>query len=139
MVPMRAQQLLAAYYQHEMIGISQIVWINIPARLCKILSKMHSWTIDRTMLFLREAVGNVVFEEVNYLLYESFIYGNKTEDSLTKFKQNNGFMRMNGPTLLYSSHTERVLGTSDRSSQGPKRKVTGVDHGACSKPASEMV
>jgi hypothetical protein len=34
---------------------------------------------------------------VEHLLYEKFDYGKKIGDSLTRFKQNNGFLRMDIP------------------------------------------
>jgi hypothetical protein len=46
---------------------------------------------------MAEAVRQCCIRGVEYLLYEKYDYGKKSGDSLTRFKQNNGFMRMDVP------------------------------------------
>jgi hypothetical protein len=46
---------------------------------------------------MAEAVRQACLRGVEYLLYERFDYGNKTGDSLTRFKQSNGFVRIDVP------------------------------------------
>jgi hypothetical protein len=88
---------LAAYHQGEMIGYLKIVWDKHVARIMQILSKMAFMDIRPNNALLAEAVRQCCIRGVNYLLYYQFTYGNKSEDSLTKFKRNNGFVRMNIP------------------------------------------
>lgn len=88
---------LGAYSQNEMIGYLKVVWDKHTGAIMQILSKMAFLENRPNNALLAEAVRQCCLRGVKYLLYEKFIYGNKTEDSLTKFKQNNGFMRMNVP------------------------------------------
>jgi hypothetical protein len=46
---------------------------------------------------MAEAVNQCAIRNVRYLLYEKFDYGSKRGDSLTRFKQSNGFGRMDIP------------------------------------------
>jgi hypothetical protein len=88
---------LAAYYQGEMIGYLKIVWDKYTGAIMQILSKMEFFENRPNNALLAEAVRQCCIRGVNYLLYEKFIYGNKNEDTLTKYKQNNGFVRMDVP------------------------------------------
>jgi hypothetical protein len=89
--------ILAAYYRDEMIGYLKIVWDKQTAAVMQILSKIAYLDFRPNNALLSEAVRQCCSKGVNYLLYEKFIYDNKTEDSLTKFKQNNGFVKMDVP------------------------------------------
>jgi hypothetical protein len=46
---------------------------------------------------LSEAVRQCEQRGVPHLLYESFVYGKKTDSSLTRFKRENGFVRIDLP------------------------------------------
>jgi len=93
----RRSTFLAAYFQNEMIGYLKIVWDKQTGAIMQILSKMAFRDNRPNNALLAEAVRQCCLRGVNYLLYEKFIYGNKAEDSLTKFKQNNGFVKMDVP------------------------------------------
>lgn len=88
---------LGAYFKDEMIGYMKIVWDTRSAAIMQILSKMEFLDKRPNNALLSEAVRLCSEREVNYLLYERFVYGNKGEDSLTRFKESNGFIRMNLP------------------------------------------
>jgi hypothetical protein len=88
---------LAAYYQNEMVGYLKIVWDQNTAAIMQVLSKINFLDHRPNNALISEAVKQCCLRGVNYLLYEKFIYGDKTEDTLTKFKQNNGFVRMDIP------------------------------------------
>jgi len=88
---------LAAYFQNEMIGYLKIVWDKHTAGIMEILSKISFLKNRPNNALLAEAVRQCYLRGVNYLLYYQFTYGNKNEDSLTKFKQNNGFVKMDVP------------------------------------------
>lgn len=87
----------AAYYQNEMIGYQKIVWDKHTAAIMQILSKMSYRDNRPNNAFLSEAVRECCRRGVKYLLYEKFTYGKKSNDSLTQFKENNGFIRMDTP------------------------------------------
>lgn len=88
---------LAAYCQGEMIGYLKIVWDKETAAIMQILSKLSFRDNRPNNALMAEAVRQASLRGVGYLLYEQFDYGKKTGDSLTKFKQNNGFIRMDVP------------------------------------------
>lgn len=88
---------LAAYVRDQMIGYMKIVWDVESAAIMQILSKMSFRDKRPNNALLSEAVRLCEVRGVKHLLYERFVYGNKGEDSLTRFKQANGFVRMNLP------------------------------------------
>jgi hypothetical protein len=79
---------LGAYLEGEMIGYMKIVWDTNSAAIMQILSKIEARDTRPNNAFLSEAVK---------LLYERFVYGNKTDSTLTRFKRENGFIRMDIP------------------------------------------
>lgn len=88
---------LGAYLKGEMIGYMKIVWDTRSAAIMQILSKMEFLDKRPNNALLSEAVRLCSERGVNHLLYERFVYGNKGEDSLTRFKESNGFVRMDLP------------------------------------------
>jgi hypothetical protein len=88
---------LGAYLKDEMIGYMKIVWDTRSAAIMQILSKMEVLDKRPNNALLSEAVRLCSERGVNHLLYERFVYGNKGEDSLTRFKESNGFVRMDLP------------------------------------------
>jgi hypothetical protein len=88
---------LAAYLDDEMIGYMKIVWDTNTAAIMQILSKMQYFDRRPNNAMLSTAVRLCAEREVGHLLYESFVYGNKIDSSLTRFKRDNGFVRMDLP------------------------------------------
>ncbi len=88
---------LGAYFQDEMIGYMKIVWDTHSAAIMQILSKIEFRDKRPNNAFLSEAVRLCSERKIPYLLYERFVYGNKTDSSLTRFKRENGFVRMDIP------------------------------------------
>ncbi len=101
---------LAAYYQGEMVGYLKIVCDKEVAALMQILSKTAVRDCRPNNALLAEAVKQCCLRGIKYLIYEKFDYGNKTGDSLTKFKQNNGFARMDIPRYYVPLTTKGFLG-----------------------------
>jgi hypothetical protein len=88
---------LAAFHNDEMIGYLKMVWDERTAAIMQVMSKMQYYERRPNNALLAEAVRQCCTRGIAYLLYESFVYGNKTESSLTDFKRNNGFVRMDVP------------------------------------------
>ena len=88
---------IAAYYQNEMIGYLKIVWDKDIGAIMQILSKMELWNRRPNNALLSEAVRQCCLRGARYLLYEKFDYGKKIGDSLTKYKESNGFVKMDIP------------------------------------------
>ena len=88
---------LGAYLQDEFIGYMKIVWDTRSAAIMQIISKLEYRDRRPNNARMSHAVKLCAERGVKYLLYERLIYGNKGEDSLTRFKRENGFIRMDLP------------------------------------------
>lgn len=88
---------LAALRGDEMVGYLKIVWDERTAAIMQILSKISVRDSRPNNALMAEAVKLCCERKVGHLLYEKFDYGNKVGDSLTKFKESNGFARMDVP------------------------------------------
>jgi hypothetical protein len=88
---------LAAFIGEEMVGYMKIVWDRKTAAIMQILSKTSAREARPNNALMAEAVRQACARGVEWLIYEKFDYGNKVGDSLTRFKQGNGFVRMDVP------------------------------------------
>jgi Acetyltransferase (GNAT) domain len=88
---------LAAYHCAEMVGYVKVVWDRKTAAIMQILSRTTAREQRVNNALMAEVVRQACARGVEYLIYESFDYGNKKGDSLTRFKQSNGFQRMDVP------------------------------------------
>jgi hypothetical protein len=114
---------LAAYHQNEMIGYLKIVWDKHTGAIMQILSRMAFLDNRPNNALLAEAVRQCCSRGVGHLLYEKFIYGNKNEDSLTKFKQNNGFVKMNIPRYYVPLTKRGILALRLGLHKSPKERL----------------
>ncbi len=88
---------LAADCEGEMIGYLKVVWDKQTAAIMQILSKISLRDARPNNALMAEVVRQSCRRGVKYLLYEKFDYGKKRGESLTRFKENNGFIRMDVP------------------------------------------
>ena len=88
---------LAAYVKGEMVGYLKIVWDRRTAAIMQILSKTAARDSRPNNALMAEAVRQACARGIEHLIYERFDYGNKIGDSLTRFKEANGFVRMDIP------------------------------------------
>ncbi len=88
---------LAAYYDSRMIGYMKIVLDDKSAAIMQILSMMEFRDKRPNNALMATAVKECCSRGMEYLQYESFIYGKKADSSLTEFKRNNGFTKMDLP------------------------------------------
>jgi hypothetical protein len=88
---------LGAYFQDEFIGYMKIVWDTRSAAIMQIISKLEYRDRRPNNALMSYAVKLCEQRGINHLLYERLVYGNKGEDSLTRFKKENGFIRMDLP------------------------------------------
>jgi hypothetical protein len=91
---------LAAYHENEMIGYCKVVFDDSSAAIMQILSKMSHYDKRPNNALLSEAVRECSSRNIPYLLYEKYVYGNKTDSPLTEFKRRNGFVRVDVPRYL---------------------------------------
>jgi hypothetical protein len=89
---------LAAYLRGVMVGYMKIVWDRHTAAIMQILSKIETRDARPNNALMAEAVRQACARRKSYLIYERFDYGNKVGDPLTRFKQANGFVRMDVPS-----------------------------------------
>lgn len=88
---------LGAFIGEDMVGYMKIVWDRQTAAIMQIVSKMSARDARPNNALMAEAVRQVCARGVEWLIYEKYDYGKKVGDSLTKFKEGNGFERMDVP------------------------------------------
>ena len=88
---------LAAYVGDEMVGYLKMVFDTHTAAIMQIVSKMQFRDRRPNNALLSEAVKQCVARGVQHLLYERYVYGTKEDSSLTRFKRENGFVRIDLP------------------------------------------
>jgi hypothetical protein len=89
---------LAAYLNGEQVGYLKMVWDARTAAIMQIVSKLKHRDKRTNNALLSEAVRLCADRGVGHLLYERYVYGNKENSSLTRFKRENGFVRIDVPT-----------------------------------------
>lgn len=114
---------LGAYVDDEMIGYMKIVWDTRSAAIMQILSKMKFLDRRPNNALLSAAVRFSAERGVNHLLYEKFVYGSKGEDSLTRFKESNGFVRINVPRFYVPLTTKGRIALLLRLHRNPRDLV----------------
>jgi hypothetical protein len=92
-------QFLGAFLGSNLIGFAKLVSDEDhgQAGLMHILSMMRHADKAPTNALLAEAVRYCAESGIPYLVYSQFSYGKKQRDSLSDFKQHNGFQRIDVP------------------------------------------
>jgi hypothetical protein len=88
---------LAAYFNGEMIGYLKLIWDLDTAAIMQILSKAAFYDKRPNNALISEAVKLCCSKGVRYLVCNQMVYGTKVDSSLVRFKQSNGFERMDLP------------------------------------------
>ena len=90
---------IGAFLEGEMIGFIKLTMdeSRTQAALVHILSKVAHKDKAPTNALIAEAVRMCAKLEVPFLIYEHFTYGNKVGDTLSHFKEVNGFQRVDVP------------------------------------------
>jgi hypothetical protein len=90
---------IGAFLGEEMIGFIKLTMdeSRTQADLVHILSMAQHKDKAPTNALIAEAVKACAGRNVSYLVYEHFTYGNKLGDSLSHFKEVNGFQRVDTP------------------------------------------
>jgi len=89
--------IIGAYYNNELIGFIKLVYDDFFATMMQIISKIKHRDKSPSNAMIAKAVELCSEKGVNYLVYSKFIYGKKGEDSLARFKRNNGFKKYDLP------------------------------------------
>jgi hypothetical protein len=88
---------LVAYYQGEIIGFIQLVYGRHFARTSGTVAKIAYRNKSPMNALVARAIEVCAEKGVPYLVYGKYTYGNRGEDSLSVFKKNNGFQKIDIP------------------------------------------
>ena len=90
---------IGAFQGEELIGFIKMVAdeTGVQAGLMNILSKMQQKDKSPTNALLAQAVRSCADRGISYLVYANYAYGKKQRDSLSDFKERNGFQRIHIP------------------------------------------
>lgn len=90
---------IGAFLGDQMIGFIKLVADETRTHAClvHILSMVQHKDKAPTNALIAQAVRSCAEHDISYLVYEHFAYGKKQGDSLSHFKEVNGFQRMDLP------------------------------------------
>jgi hypothetical protein len=90
---------IGAYLDGKLIGFIKLVTDEgrQQANMMNIVSMFKHRDKAPTNALVAQSVRSCAERGIRYLLYQNFTYGNKKQDSLTKFKEVNGFQRVDLP------------------------------------------
>lgn len=90
---------IGAFFEGQLIGFLKMVMDEARTYACaiNILSMIQHREKAPTNAMIAQAVRSCAERGLGHLVYENFVYGNKGADSLTNFKETNGFVRMDLP------------------------------------------
>ncbi|PYU29744.1 MAG: hypothetical protein DMG31_16220 [Acidobacteria bacterium] len=90
---------IGAFLGNEMIGFVKLVMDETQTQAClvHILSMVQHKGKAPTNALLAQALRSCTDRGISYLVYENFSYGKKQGDSLSRFKEANGFRRLDLP------------------------------------------
>ena len=90
---------IGAFLGNRMIGFAKLVTDETRTQACivHVLSLIQQKDKAPTNALIAQAVRSCANRGISYLVYEHFSYGKKQGDSLTHFKEVNGFQRIDLP------------------------------------------
>lgn len=90
---------IGAFLGEQLIGFAKLVCneSRTQANLMNIVSMVKHRDKAPTNALIAQSVRACADRGIHYLVYQNFIYGKKAPDSLAKFKEVNGFTRINLP------------------------------------------
>lgn len=114
---------LGAYLGDEMIGYLKLVWDERTAAIMQIVSRLKHLDKRPNNAMIAEAVKLCAARGVGHLQYERFVYGKKEDSSLTRFKRENGFVRMDVPQYFVPLTTRGRVALSLGLHRNPKDRL----------------
>jgi hypothetical protein len=90
---------IGAFFEQELIGFAKLTWdeARTQANLMHIISMIQHRDKAPTNALIVQAVRSCTDRGIPNLVYSNFTYGKKQRDSLSHFKENNGFQRVDLP------------------------------------------
>jgi hypothetical protein len=103
---------IGAYYQDKLIGFIKLVSdeSGTQAGLLNIVSMVQHRDKAPTNALVAHAVRACADRGISYLVYSNFAYGKKERDSLSDFKERNGFQKINVPRYYVPLTTIGAIG-----------------------------
>lgn len=90
-------EFIGSFFEGELIGLIKLVYMGDVASIMQIISKQTHYDKRPTNILIAKAVEVCEKKGKLYLIYGKYIYGNKTDNSLTDFKKRNGFEKIEFP------------------------------------------
>ncbi len=90
---------IGAFLGERMIGFAKMVTDETQTQAClvHILSLIQHRDKAPTNALVAQAIRTCADRKISYLVYENFAYGKKVDDGLRRFKEINGFQRIDVP------------------------------------------
>lgn len=90
---------IGAFHGEELVGFIKLVAdkAGVQAGLMNIISKIRHRDRAPTNALVAQAVRSCADRGISYLVYSNFAYGKKQRDSVSDFKERNGFERIDVP------------------------------------------
>lgn len=88
---LNSSDFICAYYDDVLIGFIKLVYVGKVAQIMQILSMNKHQDKRTTNLLIAKAVEICVERKMDYFIYGSYVYGNKTKSPIIDFKARNGF------------------------------------------------
>ena len=107
---------VGAFFQDQLIGFTKLTIdeTGTQAGIMHIIAMLQHRDKAPTNALIAQAVRACSDRSIRYLVYSHFAYGNKTHDTLSDFKERNGFKRVDVPRyyipLSPIGHVARRLG-----------------------------
>jgi hypothetical protein len=87
-------QFIGAYLNDELIGFIKMVIVGSTARIMQILSRNEHFDKFPANALLAAAMEACAKRHIDHFIYGQYIYGNKSNSSITEFKRRNGFKQV---------------------------------------------
>lgn len=94
---MERAQFIGAYFKGELIGFNKVFYTGCRADHIEIISKIAHRDKAPTNALLAKSIELAAARGVSHMTYAKFTYGKKGDDSLTDFKDRNGFKMVQIP------------------------------------------
>lgn len=96
---LESSTFIGAFQGEELVGFIKLVAdkTRTQAGLMNIVSKIRHRDKAPTNALVAQAVRSCADRQIPYLIYSNFAYGKKQQDSLSDFKERNGFRRIDLP------------------------------------------
>jgi hypothetical protein len=90
---------IGAFQGDELVGFVKLMWDRhrTQANLMNIISMIRHKDKAPTNALIAQSVRACAERNIQYLVYQSFVYGKKKPDSVSHFKEINGFQRIDVP------------------------------------------